>query len=98
MCKRYKKNHIKGVKKRQTYVKMVKLHDFQVLVWTSQDFAQTQQTFAPSHDGETVTFRNSGPRQSPNEWKVNQANAAGLPCPKPLIVQSTIQTNTQYHP
>ena len=28
--------------------------------YTSQDFAQSQQNFALSHDGETVTFRNSG--------------------------------------
>ena len=32
---------------------------FLVWVYTSQDFAQTQLNFAPSHDGETVTFRNS---------------------------------------
>ena len=31
------------------------------LVWvnTSQNFAQTLQNVAPTHDGETVTFRNS---------------------------------------
>ena len=40
-------------------VKMVKVYDFLVWICTSQDFAQTQQNFAPSHDGETVIFRNS---------------------------------------
>ena len=35
---------------------------FLVWVYTSQDFAQTQQNFARSHDRETVTFRNSGCR------------------------------------
>ena len=33
---------------------------FIVWVYTSQDFAQTQQNFARSHDRVTVTFRNSG--------------------------------------
>ena len=32
---------------------------FLVWVYTSQDFAQTQQNFARSHDRVTVTFRNS---------------------------------------
>ena len=34
--------------------------NFLVWVYTSQDFAQTQQNFARSHDRMTVTFRNSG--------------------------------------
>ena len=48
-----------GNKKYIYIAKMVKVHDFLVHVYTSQDFAQTQQNFAPSHDGETVTFQNS---------------------------------------
>ena len=36
---------------------------FLVWVYTSQDFARTQQNFALSHDGETVTFRNSGAKK-----------------------------------
>ena len=32
---------------------------FLVWVYTSQDFAQTQENFARSHDRVTVTFRNS---------------------------------------
>ena len=32
---------------------------FLVWVYTFQDFAQTQQNFARSHDRETVTFKNS---------------------------------------
>ena len=32
---------------------------FLVWVYKSQDFAQTQQNFARSHDRVTVTFRNS---------------------------------------
>ena len=41
---------------------MVKVSDYLVCVYTSQHFAQTQQNFVPSHDGETVTFRSSGKR------------------------------------
>ena len=41
---------------------------FLVWVYTSQDFAQTQQNFARSHDRETVTFRNSALHgQPPNQ-------------------------------
>ena len=32
---------------------------FPVCTYKSQNFAQSQLNFAPSHDGETVTFRNS---------------------------------------
>ena len=40
-------------------VKMVKVHNFLSCVYISKDFAQTQHNFAPSNDGEMVTFRNS---------------------------------------
>ena len=36
-----------------------RLRDFIVRVYTSQDFAQTQQSFAQLHDCTKVTFRNS---------------------------------------
>ena len=36
------------------------MHKFLVCAYNSQDFAQTQENFARSHDRETVTFRNSG--------------------------------------
>ena len=38
---------------------MAKTTIFLVWAYTSQDFAQTQQNFAPSPDGEMVTFKNS---------------------------------------
>ena len=50
----------KGVKTSKNHGKMVKCITFLVLVYISQDFAQTWQNFTLSHDGETVTFRNSG--------------------------------------
>ena len=50
-CTKYAKKKI---------VKTVKVHDVLVCMYTSQDFAQTQQNSASLHDGETVTFRNSG--------------------------------------
>ena len=37
---------------------------FLVWVYTSQDFAQTQQNFARSHDRVTVTFRNSATKKA----------------------------------
>ena len=37
----------------------VKIHNFLVCPCKSQDFDQSQQNFARSHDRETVTFRNS---------------------------------------
>ena len=40
-------------------VKEVKMHKFLVSAYKSQDFGQSQENFARSHDPETVTFRNS---------------------------------------
>ena len=40
-------------------VKDVEMHNFSVCAYKSQDFAQSEKNFAPSHDRETVTFRNS---------------------------------------
>ena len=40
-------------------VKEVKIYEFLVCVYKSQDFAQCQDNFAQSHDCETVTFKNS---------------------------------------
>ena len=53
MHKKCLKSHIKGAK---TCKKCI---SFLVWVHTSQDFAQTQQNVARSHDRLTVTFRNS---------------------------------------
>ena len=39
--------------------KEVKMHKFLAFACKSQDFAQSQKNFAPSHDGVTVSFRNS---------------------------------------
>ena len=39
--------------------KEVNMHKFLVCTCKFQDFAQSQQIFALSHDRETVTFRNS---------------------------------------
>ena len=39
--------------------KEVKMHKFLARACKSQDFAQIQKIFARSHDGMTVTFRNS---------------------------------------
>ena len=36
------------------------MHKFLVWAYNSQDFAQTQENCARSHDRDTVTFRNSG--------------------------------------
>ena len=41
------------------------MHNFLVSAYKSQDFAQSQEIFARSHDRETVTFRNSARRFSP---------------------------------
>ena len=35
------------------------MREFLVFMYIYQDFAQAQQNFAPSHDDETVTFKNS---------------------------------------
>ena len=37
-----------------------KIIKFQACTYKSQNVAQSQLNFAPSHDGEIVTFRNSG--------------------------------------
>ena len=37
------------------------MHNLLVCAYKSQDFAQSQNKFARSHDRETVTFRNSDP-------------------------------------
>ena len=42
--------------------KEVKMHKFLAFACKSQDFAQSQKICAPSHDGVTVTFRNSANR------------------------------------
>ena len=36
------------------------MHILLVFTYKSQDFAQSQENFARSHDPETVTFKNSG--------------------------------------
>ena len=59
MYKNYQKSQIKGAKTYKKHVNIVKLHDFSSL--GVQDFAQTQQNCARSHDCVTVTFRNSAP-------------------------------------
>ena len=61
-CERRKKSikDIKGVKTCGKKCKNGKSIWFLVWVYTSQDFAQNQQNFAPPHNGETVIFRNSG--------------------------------------
>ena len=48
------------MKHEEKTVKEVKIHNFVVCACKSQDFAQSQKTFALSHDHVTVTFRNSG--------------------------------------
>ena len=45
--------------KRKLKKREVKMHTFLGCTYNSQDFAQTQENFARSHDRETVTFRNS---------------------------------------
>ena len=40
-------------------VKEVKMHKFLVCAYKSQDFAQSLENYARSHDRDTVTFRNS---------------------------------------
>ena len=42
-------------------VKVVEMHQFLVCPCKSEDFAQSQENFAPLHDHETVTFRSSVP-------------------------------------
>ena len=43
----------------QKVKKMNKIMNFPVCTQKSKNVAQSQQKFAPSHNGETVTFRNS---------------------------------------
>ena len=50
MCEKRKKNTLKEVK----------MHKFLVCAYKYQDFAQSRNNFARSHDRETVTIRNSG--------------------------------------
>ena len=45
----------------------------------NQNFAQRQQNFAPSHNGETVTFRNSDFGQLPGDYNVAHNNHLGPP-------------------
>ena len=40
-------------------VKEVKIHQFLICAYKSQDFAQSKENVGRSHDRETVTFRNS---------------------------------------
>ena len=40
-------------------VKEVKMHNFLLSAYNSQDFAQSQENFARLQDRETVTFKNS---------------------------------------
>ena len=59
-------------------VKEVNIHDFFVCAFKSQDFAQSQENCARSHDCETMTFRNSElngmslKKQCQSKWNVNQ--------------------------
>ena len=59
MGRKYPKIHIKGVKTSKNHVKMVKIHHFSSFGVHIQEFAQTQLNFAPSHDGETVTWHDT---------------------------------------
>ena len=47
--------------------KEVKMHIFLVCTDNSQDFAQTAENFARSHNCQTVTFRNSVNRMTSEE-------------------------------
>ena len=58
-CKNITKNHIICVKHEEKTVKEVKMHEFLVCAYKSQDFAQSQTIFALWHDHVTVTFRKS---------------------------------------
>ena len=55
------KNYIICVKHDEKNVEEVKMYKFLVCAYKSQDFAQSQNLFARSHNCETVTFRNSDP-------------------------------------
>ena len=48
--------------KKKLKKKKVKIHNFFVCAYNSQDFAQTQDNYVRSHDREPVTFRNFEPK------------------------------------
>ena len=52
-------NHILSVKHKEKTLKEVNMQKFLVTAYKYQDFAQSQENFARTHDCETVTFRNS---------------------------------------
>ena len=52
------------------------MHKFLVCLYNSQDFAQTQEYFAWSHDRETMTFRNSDSTQLTVDSKVHSEQLA----------------------
>ena len=55
---------------------------FPACTYKSQNFAQSQKFFAPSHDGDTVTFRNSEPSQSKHiklDWVLGNPLVEGGP-------------------
>ena len=53
------RNHLICVKHEEKTVKVIKMHQFLVCTYKSQDFAQSLEIFARSHYRVTVTFRNS---------------------------------------
>ena len=55
------------------------MHIFLVSAYNSQDFAQSQENFARSHDGETVTFRNSATAPSPLSYLILANFPSGSP-------------------
>ena len=57
--KNHTKIHILCVNHEEKTVEEVEMHNFLVSKYQSQDFAQSQDNFVRSHDGETVTLRNS---------------------------------------
>ena len=50
---------VKSVKMDKKMRKIKQIINFTVCTYKSQNFAPSQLNFAPLHDGETVTFRNS---------------------------------------
>ena len=52
--------HKMGKNGRKNIKKINKIMNFPACTYKSQNFAQSQQNCVPSHDGEKVTFRNSG--------------------------------------
>ena len=59
---------IKWVKMDKHVWEMNKLINIPVSTYKSQNFAQSRRNFAPSHDGETVTFRNSAQAKKTPEY------------------------------